>query len=144
VANFDGSRCSGAPVIPRRSSFEWRQDPDADAFVVLVLKRRREYVREVRVTKRRQKVHKVDRKGVKGYWEPVVSSITVAVQRFRVAQPGGIPVRVFERGGVRRGRGLYGGGWRGRGGKGSDGFGTVDSRRSSRARVVFVSTSWKG
>jgi hypothetical protein len=85
VANFDGLRCSGAPVIPRQSSVKRRQDPDADAFVILVFKRRREYVREVRVTKRRQKVHKVDRKGVEGYREPVVSSVTVAARRVRVA-----------------------------------------------------------
>jgi hypothetical protein len=106
-----------------------------------VFKRRWEYVREERVTKRREKVHKVDRKGVEGYREPVVSSVIVAAWRVRVAQPGGVPVRVFERGGVQRGWGLYGGGWHGRGGKGSDGFGTVDSRRSSRAHAVFVSTS---
>jgi hypothetical protein len=33
----------------------------------------------------------------------------VAARRVRVAQPGGVLVRVFERGGVRRGWGLYGG-----------------------------------
>jgi hypothetical protein len=81
VANFDGSRCSGAPVIPHRSSVERQQDPDADAFVVLLFKRRQEYVREVRMTKRREKVHKVDRKGVKGYREPVVSFVIVAARR---------------------------------------------------------------
>jgi hypothetical protein len=37
------------------------------------------------MTKRREKVHKVDRKGVKGYREPVVSSVTVAARRVRVA-----------------------------------------------------------
>jgi hypothetical protein len=33
----------------------------------------------------------------------------VAARRVRVAQPGGVPVRVFERVGVWRGQGLYGG-----------------------------------
>jgi hypothetical protein len=42
---------------------ERRQDPDAVVLVVLELKRGRGYVREVRVSKGREKVHEVDRKG---------------------------------------------------------------------------------
>jgi hypothetical protein len=38
-----------------------------DAFIVLVLKQRREYVREVRVTEKREKVQKIDRGRVEGY-----------------------------------------------------------------------------
>jgi hypothetical protein len=49
-----------------------------DAFVVLAFKHGQKYVREVRVTKRREKVHMVDRKGVEGYQKSAVSSVTVA------------------------------------------------------------------
>jgi hypothetical protein len=42
---------------------ERRQDPDAVVLVVLELKQGRGYVREVRVSKGREKVHEVDRKG---------------------------------------------------------------------------------
>jgi hypothetical protein len=45
-----------------------------DAFVVLALKQRREYVREARVIKKREKVHKVDRKGVETYRETMMPS----------------------------------------------------------------------
>jgi hypothetical protein len=67
MASSHGSRCTGAAVIPRRSSVGQRRDSDVDAFVVLVLKRRREYVREVRVTEKREKVQKIDRGRVEGY-----------------------------------------------------------------------------
>jgi hypothetical protein len=50
------SRCCGASAFPRRS-FVWRQqDSGADALVVLVLKQRRKYVREVRVTEKEEEV----------------------------------------------------------------------------------------
>jgi hypothetical protein len=42
---------------------ERRQDPDAVVLVILELKRGRGYVREVRVSKGREKVHEVDQKG---------------------------------------------------------------------------------
>jgi hypothetical protein len=42
---------------------ERRQDPDAVVLVILELKQGRGYVREVRVSKGREKVHEVDRKG---------------------------------------------------------------------------------
>jgi hypothetical protein len=58
VAKSDGSRCTGAPVIPRQSSVGRRQDSDVNALVVLVLKQRRKYVREMRVTEKEEKVQK--------------------------------------------------------------------------------------
>jgi hypothetical protein len=42
---------------------ERRQDPDAVILIVLELKRGWGYVREVRVSKGREEVHEVDRKG---------------------------------------------------------------------------------
>jgi hypothetical protein len=42
---------------------ERRQDPDAVVLVILELKRGRGYVREVRMSKGREKVHEVDQKG---------------------------------------------------------------------------------
>jgi hypothetical protein len=67
MASSDGSRCTGAAVVPCRSSVGQRRDSDMDAFIVLVLKQRQEYVREVRVTEKREKVQKIDRGRVEGY-----------------------------------------------------------------------------
>jgi hypothetical protein len=86
VARFAKTRCTGAMGIPRRSSVERRQDPDVDAFIVLALKRRREYVREARVIKKREKVHKVDQKGVETYRETMMPS----------SNCGGVVASVFE------------------------------------------------
>jgi hypothetical protein len=52
-----------------------------DAFVVLLLKQRQEYVREVCVTEKREKVQKIDRERVEGYQRPTVLSVTVAARR---------------------------------------------------------------
>jgi hypothetical protein len=51
-----------------------------DAFIILVLKRRREYVREVCVTEKREKVQKIDQGRVEGYQRPAVLSVTVAAR----------------------------------------------------------------
>jgi hypothetical protein len=74
MAKPDGSRCTGAPVIPCRSSVGRWQDSDVDVLVVLVIKQRREGVSEVRVTEKRKKVQKKIQERVEGYRIPAMLS----------------------------------------------------------------------
>jgi hypothetical protein len=74
MAKSAKSRCCGAPAIPHRS-FVWQQrDSDADALIVLVLKRRRNYVREVRMTEKEKEVQKKIQGRVEAYQTPAMLS----------------------------------------------------------------------
>jgi hypothetical protein len=87
---------------------ERRQDPDAIVLVVLELKRGRGYVREVRVSKGREKVHEVDRKGsrlTENRRRPCLA--TTARQLLFLEQPGGGSLGFGERR-ERAERGFYG------------------------------------
>jgi hypothetical protein len=75
MAKSAESRCCGASAIPRQS-FVWRQqDSGADALIVLVLKRRRKYVREVRMTKKEEEVQNRDQEEAGAYCESAMLSI---------------------------------------------------------------------
>jgi hypothetical protein len=64
VARSVCSRCTEVLGISHQRSCPRQRDPVVDAFIALVLKQRREYVSEVRMTKKGEEVQRVDWEGV--------------------------------------------------------------------------------
>jgi hypothetical protein len=75
LARYAESRCSGTRGIDPRSLCHGQRDSDADDLDILVHKRGRKYVREVRVAEKEEEVQKRDQEEVEAYQKSAVLSV---------------------------------------------------------------------